>query len=298
MNTFQLSCFLAVAGSLSFAKAAEQMNVSQPTVTHQIQSLEEELGTKLFLRTTRLVELTSDGEAFLPDAKTMTAIALQARMRFQSSSDKRPETISIGCSSYAHMRVFSEILRQFRAEMPNLHPRLLSLPRERLFHLMDSEQLDLIFDLYEESDCKGAVKYRALTECTLIGVCAKLYPLSAWNELELEKLAEEPLILCDPAFLPSAIGSLQKKLCEKRDPALIYLASSPDAAYMLAQAGYGVALLPSLSVPQTDDGIHRIALLDAPKLSFGVYHRPLSGEGSEKHCIRIAKSYFEGAEGL
>lgn len=297
MNTFQLSCFLTVAGSLSFAKAAEQLNVSQPTVTHQIQSLEEELGTKLFLRTTRLVELTSDGEAFLPDAKKMTAIALQARARFRSASDRQPETISVGCSSYAHMRLLAGILGRFHVEMPNLHPRLLSLPRERLFHLMDTEQLDMIFDFYEENDCKGDIKYRALAECALIGVCAKHHSLSDRSEAEIDELAAEPLIFCDPAFLPYEIGSLQKQLCEKRDPALIYPAPSPEAAYTLAQAGYGVALLPSLLVPQTDDEIHRIVLRGAPKLSFGVYHRPLGGEESEKHCIRIARSFFEGQEG-
>ena len=58
MNTFQLSCFLAVAETLSFARAAEQLNITQPAVTHQIHSLETELNVKLFVRTTRTVNLT------------------------------------------------------------------------------------------------------------------------------------------------------------------------------------------------------------------------------------------------
>ncbi len=45
MNTFQLTCFLTVAETLSFAKAAKLLNVTQPAVTHQIHSLEEELNT-------------------------------------------------------------------------------------------------------------------------------------------------------------------------------------------------------------------------------------------------------------
>lgn len=47
MNTFQLSCFLAVAENLNFARAAKELNISQPAVTHQIRSLEEELNVKL-----------------------------------------------------------------------------------------------------------------------------------------------------------------------------------------------------------------------------------------------------------
>ena len=55
MNTFQLVCFLTIAEHLSFTKAAELLHVTQPAVGQQIQSLEKELGVKLFTRTTRSV---------------------------------------------------------------------------------------------------------------------------------------------------------------------------------------------------------------------------------------------------
>ena len=84
MNIFQLSCFLAVANSLSFARAAEQMNISQPAITHQIKSLESELNVKLFHRSTRLVEITPEGQSFITDAKNIVAIAGQAKVRFSN----------------------------------------------------------------------------------------------------------------------------------------------------------------------------------------------------------------------
>ena len=69
MNTFQISCFLAVAEHLNFARAAEQLHVTQPAVTQQIHSLEKELGVSLFARTTRSVRLTQEGRLFLQDAR-------------------------------------------------------------------------------------------------------------------------------------------------------------------------------------------------------------------------------------
>ena len=86
MNTFQLECFLAVANTLSFARAAEELNVSQPTVTHQIKSLEDELNAKLFIRSTRMVEITPEGQSFITDAKSMIMIAKLPRSNtlFQS----------------------------------------------------------------------------------------------------------------------------------------------------------------------------------------------------------------------
>lgn len=65
MNTFQLSCFLAVAEYLNFAQAAQALHVTHPAVSQQIKSLEKELGAPLFVRTTRSVSLTEEGKAFL-----------------------------------------------------------------------------------------------------------------------------------------------------------------------------------------------------------------------------------------
>ena len=58
MNTMQLSCFVEVAAQLSFSKAAEALHVSQPTVSHQIKALEDELGCALLVRSTRTVRPT------------------------------------------------------------------------------------------------------------------------------------------------------------------------------------------------------------------------------------------------
>ena len=60
MNTTQLECFLAVAEHLNFARASEDLHITQPAVTHQINSLENEFNVKFFRRTTRSVELTQD----------------------------------------------------------------------------------------------------------------------------------------------------------------------------------------------------------------------------------------------
>ena len=65
MNTVQLECFLAVAEYLNFSKAADFLKYStQPAVSHQITSLEDELGTRLFVRTSKNVSLTEAGLMF------------------------------------------------------------------------------------------------------------------------------------------------------------------------------------------------------------------------------------------
>ena len=79
MNTVQLECFITVAEHLNFSKASQVLRITQPAVSHQIQTLEEELDVKLFNRTSRNVSLTQEGILFLADAQLILKTALSAK---------------------------------------------------------------------------------------------------------------------------------------------------------------------------------------------------------------------------
>ena len=81
MDFNQLSYFIAIARYGNFTAAAKAFFVSQPCISHQIQSLEKELGVRLFIRNTRSVELTAAGEIFLEDAKKMVDLMERAKNR-------------------------------------------------------------------------------------------------------------------------------------------------------------------------------------------------------------------------
>lgn len=103
MNTFQLSCFLAVAEHLNFARAAEELHVTQPAVTQQIHSLEKELGSTLFQRTTRKVSLTAEGLAFLSDAQQIQALTHRALDRFAHPQDQPFVPFALGSVFHLHL---------------------------------------------------------------------------------------------------------------------------------------------------------------------------------------------------
>lgn len=90
MNTVQLECFLAVAQYLNFSKAAESVSITQPAVSHQIGSLEDELGVKLFVRTSKSVSLTREGIMFISDAEQILKIAGSAKFRLSEKPEDEP----------------------------------------------------------------------------------------------------------------------------------------------------------------------------------------------------------------
>ncbi len=292
MNSFQLECFLAVASSFSFAKAAKRLNVSQPTIANQIKSLEEELKVRLFNRTPHRVEITREGEAFRADANNIIAIERQAKLRFSVPTEKPIKTVSIGCGTYFQLTLLTEVLNRLNSEIPNFHPRLFVVPREQLFHLLETDQADVIFDIKEGCELKGDLQFKELMQSDIVCVSRKDTELATRKSVTADEIAKETLVVCDPMFLSPDMAKLQLKLTSGRTPANTHFAASPEASVVLAASGIGIAVLPEIYIIK-DGPLAAVRLEDAPKFSFGMFYKKPFGETLLKRFIDEAVDYFE-----
>ncbi len=292
MNTFQLSCFLAVAESLNFARAAEKLNITQPAVTHQIHSLESELNVKLFRRTTRIVALTQEGRAFLPDARNILAISNRAIKRFEEPPEHEIQVFSIGCHNYMPLFLLPEILRKLQEICPYLHPRLLTVPFQQLYRLLDDEDVDVILGFSDTRTRRPHGTYRELKKIPISCVCSADSPLAQRTSVRLSDFKEERLILNAPEKSPEQVTRLQALLTAGHPTSDFYFCDSFEAAGILVEAGYGVSVLPDLFIPPKP-GLIRIPLKDAEPLSFGLYYKNLQHNEPLKHFIRLMKNDIE-----
>jgi DNA-binding transcriptional LysR family regulator len=292
MNIFQLRCFLAVAEHLNFAKAAQEMQVSQPAITHQIKTLEEELQVKLFYRSTRIVELTLEGQAFVSDAKSMVSIADRAKMRFSNPQERPISFLSVGSSSYHHLACLADSLHELSSEIDNLHPRLQVAQREQLFRMLDSDILDAIFEIGDEKPPKGDILYKGLYASSIVCACRADAPLVQQEVVTAERLRTEKIILCDPLSLSPKIVEMQLKLAEGRDPTDIHFSSSVDASIVMALAGLGTAILPDILIPPGDE-LTKIPISDAPTVPLGMFYKAHPGDHIVKQFLQIVKKNFK-----
>jgi DNA-binding transcriptional LysR family regulator len=286
MNTFQLRCFLAVADLLSFAKAARSMNISQPAMTHQIKALEEELNTKLFHRSTRVVELTLEGRAFLADARSMVAIAQRAKLRFQNPEERPISFLSVGSGSYHHLACLADSLHQLSEAARDLHPRMQVAHRDGLFHMLENGSLDVVFDL--GTGPERGLAFQPICDSPMVCACRKGLPLAEEGSVTVEGLREESVILCDPLGLSPQASQLQLKLAEGRSPEKIHFSGSVDASVVMARAGFGAAILPGVLLPPGDE-LKTIPILDAPDLTLGMFYQPHPGDELVRQFVKIAR---------
>ncbi len=291
MNIFQLSCFLTVSETLNFARAAEHLNITQPAVTHQIRSLESELGAKLFLRTTHSVELTHAGLLFIDDARNIVTTAHQAQRRFEHMQEYKFSAFHIGCHIDGYPAMLPEALHEFAAAFPDIHPQIhMSTSPAFLFRLLEEEQADLILSIKDPSSRHPGI-YKELINSPVVCVCSADHPLAGHVQVTKTDLDKEHLILFDTTKSSFFSATFQGQMSAGRLPEELYFCESTPVAILLAKAGYGVFFLPECLVPEDDDLV-TIPLENAGYESFGVYYRTLQKNQPLRQFIEFLKKYI------
>lgn len=295
MNTFQLNCFLTVAETLNFARAAERLSITQPAVTHQIRSLESELNVKLFRRSTRSVELTHAGIIFLDDAQKMVGIAIRAQKRFSDPAKQELQPFSIGFQSYTQLLYFPDIWREMRRIYPNLHPQIRVAPAQHLRHLLEEETIEAFISFRESDLQKKSIRYREIACSRVDCICDLENPLARCESVCTDQLRGEKLVLSSPLRTPASLVQLQKELIGERSPAELYFCDTPEEILTLVRSGFGVSPFPALFLPQ-DPCIARIPIPEMPALSFGVYYKTTQGNEPLRRFIQFLRVGISPAE--
>lgn len=290
MNTAQIRCFLAVADTLNFARAAEQLHLTQPAVTHQIQTLEQELGVKLFARTTRTVRLTEEGGLFLADARGLDALAARAQRRF-SGGGAVAERLRLGVLNSYCMGMLVPPLAALRAQRPALHPQLQLVPFRHIYALLDDGTLDAVVDLRIPDAPAGRFGYRELARLPFACLCAPGSPLAARAQVSAADLAAEPLALLAPYAAPPAVQRVQETLLGEHDPDTLHLCDSTEALTALVAAGYGAAVLPLPQGP-AQPPLARVPFAGAVPVSFGAYYKTTRDRPQLKAFLAAARDVF------
>ncbi len=287
MNTFQLSCFLAVSETLNFAKAAELLSITQPAVTHQIRSLETELNTKLFKRTTRTVELTHEGSLFINDARSMINIARRAKQRFSSPSEENIKVFSVGSHNHSHLFMLSDTLKEMAREHSGLHPQLKVVPFQFLYRLLEEEDVDVIIG-FKETDMKAAPYiYKELAKVPFVCICSRDKAASELSVASPEMLKNERMILFRPPGTSSVVNQVQRQFAGERPLSDIFFCESVEESIVLVQAGLGIAVMPDLYLPP-EYPLARIPLEKTEPASFGACYKTLKGNPLLKSFLSAA----------
>lgn len=268
MNTIQLECFLAVVEHLNFSRASEVLRITQPAVSHQIQSLEEELDVKLFKRTSKSVSLTQEGIQFLPDAQLILKTALSAKERLGQHEQFIP--FELGCHNRMEINLLPPILKKLTEFFPLLRPVIQIVPFPSLLSQVENKQVHAAFGIKEEQK-KSSLYFRELCSAPMACICSPGHPLAQFDSLTKDQLSGS-IIACSPRQIADPIFSIQNSIVAKLRPEQRYFSENMESALTLVKAQIGYTLYPDV-IPAREPDLAYIPVTDIPKMSFGVYYR-------------------------
>ncbi len=288
MNTIQLECFVAVAEHLNFSRASEALRITQPAVSHQIQSLEEELDVKLFRRTSKSVSLTQEGIQFLPDAELILKTALSAKERLGQHDHFIP--FDLGCHNRMELNLLPPILKSLTEDFPLLRPFIRLIPFPSLLTQIENKQIHAAFGIKEEQK-KSSLYFRELCTAPVACICSPEHPLARYETITKKQLSGS-IIACSPRQTADPVFSIQNSLVAKLRPEQRYFSESVESALTLVKAQIGYTLYPDIP-PAREPDLKYIPVTDIPGMSFGVYYRYDDDHPVLKRFLKLCREFLQ-----
>ena len=279
MELRQLRYFAVLATELSFTRAARKLHISQPPLSYQIANFEAELGTRLFNRSSRSVELSEAGKALLPHALAVLERIEEARAQVHRVARGMEGRVKVGLAGSHFLGPFPQFIKQFRERRPSVEVVLHEMrPADHVQALRDS-RLDLSISRGAPAD--GELVANLLWRDPLVAVVPLGHRLAGRARLHVAELKGEDFVFL--RLDSSAFAQRVFDACVKSGfaPRIVQQVVEIPAVLNLVAAGLGVSLVPASLARLRQDAVAVCGLgrgLQADGVSGDVYLLRRSGE--------------------
>jgi len=244
MDLRQVHTFVAVADLGTVSRAAERLHITQPALSRRIADLEDELGLRLFDRVGRRLLLTSEGAQLLKDCRGL--LNYSRAVREQAEGLKRGDAGVLRVSASPHLieGLFPDFLRHYAKRYPNVHVRLIEAVGSESFELLEKGEIHLVQAVARPLPDDRRFGSYALAPMEMLAACHPDLKLGKGGSIEIQALAPYPLLQATEDF---AMRRSFDSACSLAGfvPNYILECRSPHALLAMAQAGHGVAIVPS-----------------------------------------------------
>jgi len=267
LEVHQLAYFESVSRHLHFTRAAEELNVAQPSVSQQIRKLENELGTPLFHRMKRHVALTEAGTLFLRHTRAILQQLEEARVEVQELSGLRKGTLAVGAPPSVGTHLFPRALAAFSRRHSGISLTFREGGSRTLLQLLQDGDLDLAVVI--QPIRHPALETLPLLEEELLLAVPRSHALAGGKRrVRLADLAAEPFVLLREGaydLRDQTLGACRKAGFE---PRIALDGGEMDSVLRFVAEGLGVAILPAMVLGDVDPRSGPVAVrLQAPKLT-------------------------------
>jgi DNA-binding transcriptional LysR family regulator len=259
-----LRYFQAVAEELHFSRAAARLCIAQPALSRQIQHLEQTLGTPLFRRTQRRVELLASGKVFLERTHHILGEIARAAVDARRASEGQLGRLSVGFIHSSTYGLLPLIIERFRHLYPDIELELHEMPiSEQHVALMQGV---IHIGLLRPQPAPAELEILPVLEDHFLVAVPLTHPLAKRKSVHLKELASESMVLF-PQRGSALFHARVMAMCERAgfSPRVAQQATQIHTVAGLVGAGIGVAIIPGIARNLKTKGVHFLEIRDRPE---------------------------------
>ncbi|HYG55465.1 MAG TPA: LysR family transcriptional regulator [Burkholderiales bacterium] len=282
MDLRQVRTFVTVAELGTVSKAAERLHVAQPALSRHIAHFEDELGLKLFDRVGRRLLLTSEGERLLGDCRGLLNHARAVGEHAEILRRGDVGVLRVSTTPHLIEGIFPEFLRHYAARYPGVQVRLVDAAGAQLLDMLERGEIHLaqgaLRAITPDEQRFGSIP---LAPMEMLAACHPKFRLGANATVEIASLAPYPLLQPTPEFIMRRTFDAACRLAGFT-PNNILECRAPHGLLAMAEAGHGVAIIPSaLRIHRYRVRVMRVLCrgkpIEEPLAMFFEKRRPLPG---------------------
>lgn len=250
----QLRCFVVLAEELHFGRAAQRLNMTQPPLSRQLQVLEHIVGARLLDRTSRSVQLTAAGRSFLPEARRILRLAMDAAQVARRMALGKTGSIRIGFTASAGYSLLPELVAMCREHLPDVDLSLKEMVSFDQLEALDAGQMDI--GLLRPPIARSGYDTRKITAEPLIAAVAAGHPFARHERLKLTDFDDAPFIMYSPFEARYFHDLLATQFFSHGVlPRYVQHLSQIHVMLSLVRAGLGLAIVPSAAQALRFEGV-------------------------------------------
>ena len=253
--------FYHVAATLSFSEASKQLFISQSAVSQSIKVLEKKLNQTLFIRSTKKVQLTPEGEILLKHVEPAINLIQKGENQLLEANTLNGGQLRIGASDTICRYYLIPYLNRFHKAYPNVHIKVTNQTSIECAHLLENGQVDFIITNYPNSGLSNSQNVRVINEFHDVFVANQEYFPLKGETVSLQKLQTYTILMLDrksttSEFLHHMFQREQLDLVPEIE------LSSNDLLIDLARIGLGIAFVPDFCIPENDKDLFIVKLTE------------------------------------
>ena len=251
--------FYHVAATLSFSEASKQLFISQSAVSQSIKVLEKKLNQTLFVRSTKKVQLTPEGDILLKHIEPAINLIQKGENQLLEANTLNGGQLRIGASDTICRYYLVPYLNKFHKSYPNVHIKVTNQTSIECAHLLETGQVDFIITNYPNSGLLSSQNTRVINEFSDVFVANQEYFPLKGQTVSLQPLQTYPILMLERK---STTSEFLHHMFQKEQLDLVpeIELSSNDLLIDLARIGLGIAFVPDFCIPENDKDLFQVKL--------------------------------------